>query len=321
MASESNDIPTDRGEPGQPAGRFQFGLKQLLALPILVALLCMVVKESGMICGGTLLLLFVCAAGLWSRWTPLTQFAAASFLLFAFLFAIFLPYADVGAERRECASQMRMLGLALGNYHAVRDQFPPAYVPDDKGRRMHSWRVWILPYLDEKVIYDQYDFDEPWNGPGNGQLTREAPWPYRCPMQEVREDASPGMTSYLAVVGPRTAWSGAKSAKLDDFSDGASNTILLAEVCNSGVNWLEPRDLHVVQMAPGVNANAGQGISGQHVLDGANVLFADGSVRFLSTAISAEAIDAMITIDGGESIDWKALQAQEKSYPPSNAAR
>ena len=54
--------------------------------------------------------------------------------------------------------------------------FPPAYVADASGRPMHSWRVLILPYLDQQQLYDQYDFSEPWNGPNNQQLGPPS-WP------------------------------------------------------------------------------------------------------------------------------------------------
>jgi prepilin-type processing-associated H-X9-DG protein len=50
---------------------------------------------------------------------------------------------------------------------------------------------------------------------------------------------------------------------------------------NSGIHWMEPRDLHVLQMAPTINAKSGQGLSSAHN-GGAHVLLADGAVRFLS---------------------------------------
>jgi len=73
------------------------------------------------------------------------------------------------------------------------------------------------------------------------------------------------------------------------------------EVANSGIHWMAPRDLHVVQMSRTVNGKAGQGISGLHK-EGAYALMADGAVRFVSEDLSQEVINALLTIGGGESI-------------------
>ena len=102
------------------------------------------------------------------------------------------------------------MGVALLTYHDTYGSFPPAYIADDQGRPMHSWRVLILPYLEEKSLYDRYDFSEPWDGPDNSQLAAEMPKVYRC-----RSDScslSPTDTSYLAVVGDGTIWPGAKGS-------------------------------------------------------------------------------------------------------------
>ena len=69
-------------------------------------------------------------------------------------------------------------------------------------------------------------------------------------------------------------------------SDGNSTTLLVVEVANSGIHWMEPRDLHVLQMAPTINAKSGQGISSRHT-GGALVLFGDGSSRYVRDNLSA----------------------------------
>ncbi len=65
---------------------------------------------------------------------------------------------------------IRDLSMALHYYHAQHGSFPPAYIADENGNPMHSWRVLILPYIEERDLYDQYDFDEPWDGPNNSLL-------------------------------------------------------------------------------------------------------------------------------------------------------
>jgi prepilin-type processing-associated H-X9-DG protein len=94
-------------------------------------------------------------------------------------------------------------------------------------------------------------------------------------------------------------WPGTGSRRFADVADGTSNTLLVVEVRNCGVHWAEPRDLHVDQMAPVINPRAGEGISSAHP-DGANVLFTDGSVRFLASDLPAKTLRGLLTIAGGE---------------------
>src|SRR5262245_51620214 len=70
------------------------------------------------------------------------------------------------ARRHRCLSRMCNVCMALQAYATNHEgQLPPAYITDENGRPMHSWRVLILQYLgdDARALYDKYDFDEPWN--------------------------------------------------------------------------------------------------------------------------------------------------------------
>lgn len=107
------------------------------------------------------------------------------------------------------------------------------------------------------------------------------------------------MTNYVAIVGPETVWPGAGATARGDIQDGAANTLMVVEVANSGIHWMEPRDLHVSQMAPSVNAKSGQGISSRHT-GGANVLIADGAVRFIPNHLSADELRAWLTAHAGD---------------------
>jgi translation elongation factor EF-Tu-like GTPase len=60
--------------------------------------------------------------------------------------------------------------LAVANYHETYGCFPPAYVADRDGKPMHSWRVLILPFLEQQELYHAYNFAEPWDGPNNRKL-------------------------------------------------------------------------------------------------------------------------------------------------------
>ncbi|MCI0358212.1 MAG: DUF1559 domain-containing protein [Planctomycetaceae bacterium] len=205
---------------------------------------------------------------------------------------------SVGAARRAaCQFNLHEIMVALQNYHDVYHRFPPAYVADANGQPMHSWRVLILPFLEHKPLYDAYRFDEPWDGPNNSKLAGDLKI-LMCPSDGTR---GTGQTSYVAVVGRGTAWPRAKCIDLADIRDGVSNTIMVVEVHNSGISWMEPRDLDVSQMPmainPRVGGKGGLGISSGHSLC-AHAARADGSVFVLEEKTPPATIRAMLTIAG-----------------------
>ena len=79
------------------------------------------------------------------------------------------------AQRAECSNNLRQIAIALTNYSSVHGCLPPAYIPDKNGKPKHSWRVLILPFVEQKALYKRYNFDEPWNGPNNRKLAGRRP--------------------------------------------------------------------------------------------------------------------------------------------------
>ena len=101
----------------------------------------------------------------------------------------------------QCANNLKQIGLALHAYHERYGVLPPAYVADANGRPMHSWRVLLLPFLEQQSLYDWYDFREPWDGPHNIKLLNNTPSCYICPS---RLSYPTTVTSYVAITGPGT---------------------------------------------------------------------------------------------------------------------
>ena len=202
------------------------------------------------------------------------------------------------ARQSQCSNNLQQIATAVFQYRVRYDSFPPPCIVDENGRPMHSWRVLILPFLGHQSLYDRYDLDQPWDAPQNLALTGKIPQVYRCPEDTTGRD---GETSYLMIVGPGAFSSVTGPRRLDEFPDGAVNTIMLAETVNSGVNWVEPRDLEVERMGFEINDPAGGGIRSRHP-GGVNAAMCDGSVRWLSEWTTAEDVRAMTTIDGGEVI-------------------
>jgi prepilin-type processing-associated H-X9-DG protein len=241
-----------------------------------------------------------------NRWRRLanlwyTVAAALAFVVFVCMGLTSVGHPPEASRRSQCKNNLKQIGLALHNYHERHGCFPPAYIADADGKPMHSWRVLLLPYLDQAAIYKQYRFDEPWDSPHNRLLAETVVHVFNCP-SDIHHHAPPGSphdTNYVAIIGDQTAWPGVRPMTFVEMKDGTSNTLMVVEVANSGIHWMEPRDLHVLQMAPKINAKSGQGISSRHA-GGAHVLFADGSVRYMLDTLSEDVVRSLITVNGGE---------------------
>ena len=208
-------------------------------------------------------------------------------------------FARASANQATCSNNLKQLAIALQNYHDTFGSFPPAYIADEQGRPMHSWRILIMPFLESSILYSEYRFDEPWNGPNNRLLHARMRRTFHCP-----SDTTQGapMTNYVVVVGPETAFPGNGCVSLDQIADGPANTLLVVEVHNSGIHWLEPRDLSFAQMARKINSPAGQGISSAHS-GSAQAAFADGHIQILPNTLPAAEVRGLLTIAGGKTVN------------------
>jgi len=181
------------------------------------------------------------------KWRLITSVALGSLLLVGVL--TWITRAREGARASTCKGRLSYLGYALQSYHDEYGVLPPAYVEDSSGRRMHSWRVLLLAFCDNRELYEQYRFDEPWNGPHNSLLADKlhpSTNPYSCP-----SDVEGTQTSYVVIVGPRTLWPGSTSV---GFDAGSSDTLLVLEIRDSGIGWMEPRDLEFDEAWAPVNS-------------------------------------------------------------------
>jgi hypothetical protein len=285
-------------KPTPPPRPWQFSLQQLLLVTAGVCLFAAAFRLFGfpvLIVAGVLVIVTI--VGLAIARQSIAELLVVS-LIVCLLIALFIPTlsSQHGPGRRStCSNNLKQIGIALHNYHDVYGAFPPAYVADEHGRPMHSWRVLLLPFLEQQNLYAQYRFDEPWDGPNNRTLAGQMSQIYGCPSDA---DAPLGTTSYLAVVGPETMWPGEKAVSLSDIKDGSSNTLIVVESHASGIHWMEPRDLHTLQMPMAVNAKQGQGICSCHPSSNGGIaqfLRADCSVGQFTTDAPPAEIRAALT--------------------------
>jgi prepilin-type processing-associated H-X9-DG protein len=220
----------------------------------------------------------------------------SSLVMVAVLAALLLPAVQAAREaarRMQCVNNLKQIGLAVHNYHSAFDRLPPQCSRDAEGRPLLSWRVHLLPFVEEQNLYNQFHLDEPWDSPHNKALVAQIPRVYLCPT----EPTTPGQgtTTYQVVAGPKTLFPDPEhfpsrdGVRFADVTDGTSNTLLVAE-SKEPVPWTAPEDMSA---AGGIHP-------GSHHPNGFNALFADGSVRFIKYVVSPAVIDALLTRAGGE---------------------
>ena len=221
-------------------------------------------------------------------------------------------------RQASCTARLKQIVIALQNYEDDHGSLPPAYIADANGKPMHSWRVLILPYLDGgAAVYQQYRFDEPWNGPNNKKLATNIPQEFRCPTTDEAEPGSPLTTHYVAVTGPGTAWPGPKATRTKDFRDGPANTILIAEIANSEISWMEPRDVTLdeallegddVHKTPSSHHSWGDNFFTRTCFLVGNIAMADGSCFCLEKRPSRDELAALFSINNRESVDQTTVR-------------
>ena len=127
------------------------------------------------------------------------------------------------ARRTQSLNNQRQLVLAMHNYYSDNDSLPPAYTVDDDGNPLLSWRVAILPYLEQQDLYDQFHHDEPWDSEHNIQLLDQMPLLFKNPSTA----GQPGWTDYVAPINDDSVLVPGAGIDFDAVTDGTSATVML----------------------------------------------------------------------------------------------
>jgi prepilin-type processing-associated H-X9-DG protein len=219
----------------------------------------------------------------------------------ALLIALLLPAISKvreAAARTSDSNNLKQIGLGMHNDHDVINQWTVPYAHDARGN-VHkglSFRVSLLPYLEQDDLYRSFDLTQPWDSARNRPFSDTVVLPYRAVY-----DQTPGVsTPYRAFVGGGAMFNEDGSpVRLVDVKDGTMNTIMLVHATEQ-VPWAQPKELPY-------NPNAPLPALGHASQPGGyNVLMADGSVRFVQSRTPEHVIRGLITRAGGEELppDW-----------------
>jgi len=233
----------------------------------------------------------------WRRWAVIAAILAGVLVVVGLLLPVVFRTTCVNNHRDQSINLLKQIALAMANYESALGSFPPRAICDKQGKPLLSWRVQVLPYLDEYPLYKEFHLDEPWDSEHNKKLIADMPRTYRNPSSK----APPDTTTYLAVCGKGLMFEGTVGRRVEDVRDGTSNTIVVVEANDDrAVPWTKPEDWEYDPDDP--LAGLGNAHPG-----GFCAAFADGSVRFIGKSIDPKLFHAMLTIAGGEKIDFNAI--------------
>ncbi len=156
--------------------------------------------------------------------------------------AMLTAVSDV-AKQRQSMNNLKQLGVAFHQYHNTHHRLPASAAErmnsEKQGKKVepHSWRVAILPFIDQDALYQQYRFDEPWDSEHNSKLLDKMPEIYRKP-GAAKDSTS---TSYVGIVGEGTMIGATVGSRFREFTDGLSNTMLVAGA-DTEIPWTKPQD-------------------------------------------------------------------------------
>jgi hypothetical protein len=230
----------------------------------------------------------------------LSSFGASNAVLIGLLLPAVQKVREA-AGRAQGQNNLKQIALAMHNYNdAYQGKLPAHAIYSKDGKTpLLSWRVAILPFIEQDNLYRQFKLDEPWDSEHNKKLIPLMPKVYVA--QSAPPTREPGMTYYQVFVGGGAPWE--RSSKQPSiprtFVDGTSNTIMVAEA-GEAVIWTKPDDLFYDPQKPLPKlGNVWNRL-------GFTVAMADGSVRLVRPTVTEKTLRAAITAAGQEILgpDW-----------------
>jgi hypothetical protein len=205
--------------------------------------------------------------------------------------------AATAPQRLQAQQCMKQILLAMHNYHDANEQFPRD-ITDKDGKPLLSWRVAILPFIEEEKLFKQFKFDEPWDSDHNKKLLDKMPAVYRLSTQGKDETK----TYFQGFSGPGAMFEPGKKISVASIRDGTSNTVAVV-AAGPPAEWTKPADLPYHPKLPLVKFEG----------PFSNVLLAatsDGAVHSLKRDLDEKTLRLLIERDDGQPIDLRDAYAK-----------
>lgn len=204
-------------------------------------------------------------------------------------------------QRKLAKNNLQAITLAIHNYHDSYGALPNVEIKAKPGKTNLSWRVHLLPFLEEQRLYLEFKLDEPWDSPANKRLIAKMPKVYA----PVHAKAQPGMTFTRGFTGKGTPFEEGLKLIFGDLADGSSNTVGVIEA-GDAVIWTQPgNDIPFDKTKP--LPKLGGDVDG----DFHAALF-NGSGIVIKRDFDEVAMKSAITRNGGEIVDMQKLSPAKK---------
>jgi uncharacterized protein (TIGR03067 family) len=202
------------------------------------------------------------------------------------------------ADRAHSQNNLKQIAIAFYNYHDLNQRLPARAILSKGGQPLLSWRVQLLPHLEENDLYKQFKLDEPWDSDHNKKLLEKMPAVYAPVAGKTKE---PHSTYYQVFTGPGTVFDSEKRLTFGAISaaDGTSNTLLVVEA-GEAVLWTKPDDLKYDPKGPLPKL-------GGMFQDVFHAALTDGSVRAIRRQFDADLFRLLITWNDGRLVDFDKL--------------
>ena len=213
---------------------------------------------------------------------------------------------DILARLNEQKNRLKQIGLALHNFYETHGTFPDYDGLNNADKGKLSWRVFLLPFLDEQALFEQFKLDEPWDSENNKPLIEKMPAVFRTP--GVKEK---GKTSLHVITGRDTIFSGDGAAKMQSITDGTSNTIMTVVAGpDKAETWTKPGGL---KYKPDGLPKELLGDVAEQFLFGR----ADGSVSMEPSSMDADEFRRMVLINDGEPLHGPTTIKERTAHLPT----
>ena len=216
------------------------------------------------------------------------------------------------AIRMQSQNYLKQIGIAMHTFHEFYGQLPIGESDRDNypiiyrdGKPLLSWRVYLLPFLEQEPLYDQFRLDEPWDSPHNIKLLDQMPDQYKS----LDYQGLGNKTVVLGLSGPGGIFEPAApgdpggphpTVRFRDITDGTSQVVLVVMAHpGKAIPWTQPGDFvfNLENPREGLVSDGGEFLS----------LFVDGSAWHCGKEVSPETLLKLFQYRDGAPVDSKEL--------------